>query len=203
MAYDRLVVTSFRGPLDLLFCVLWASVCGFLRMTSFIGWRWCWGIGLVGVVADGHSQTIRLTGPLPLRSRRSFFLAHSFTLSAAWWLFSIPAASNFAGGGCRSMIIWKLCRWTVTLMEAESGSTIVRLSLSLSLASLAPGLSRALQLFISVIFLMVAHRFRAEGPRAPVDSTMKGRNSYLSLSRSQYLALLLVSRNSAVWPGPP
>ena len=132
------------------------------------------GRHLVRVVTGGHSHSIRLTGPLPLKSRRNFFLAHSLTLTAAWWHFSIPAASNFAGGGCRSMIIWALCRWTITLMEAGSGSTIVRLSLSLSLASLASRFSRALQLFIVVIFLMVAHKFKAEGPRAPVDSRIKG-----------------------------
>ena len=53
-----------------------------------------------------------------------------------------------------------------------------------------------------MIFLMVAHRFKAEGPRAPVDSTMKGWNSYLSLSKSQYLFLFFVSLYLAVWPGP-
>ena len=114
----------------------------------------------------------------------------------------MPAASSFAGGGCLSIIIWALCRWTMTLIEAGRGSAVVRLSLALSPASLASGFGWALQLFIVVIFLMVAHRFNADGPKAPVDSRMKGWNSYLSLSKSQYLALFLVSACLAVWPGP-
>ena len=62
----------------------------------------------------------------------------------------------------------------MTLMEAARGSTVVWLSLTLSPVSLASEFPLATQLFIVVIFLMVAHRFKADGPKAPVDSRIKG-----------------------------
>ena len=121
-------------------CVMCASKGGVLWAVFIV--PWFWDVGPAMVVSCEHSHSIRLTGPLLIASRRSLCLAHSLTLTAAWWHFSIPAESKFAGGGNRSLIIWALCRWTITLMEAGSGSVCVRLSFSQSLAlpaSLASG----------------------------------------------------------------
>ena len=43
----------------------------------------------------------------------------------------------------------------------------------------------------------------AEGPNVPVVSRVNGKNSYVAVSRSRYLAIFLASMCLAVLPGPP
>ena len=120
------------------------------------------GVG-VGAGGDiGHSHAIRLTGPrLHLLI---FFVAHFFSRCAVSWHFAIPEASMLEGGGCLSMIMRALCRWTVTLIEASKGSTRVRL------ISWGFGFERLAQDFMALISQMVLHRSSAAGPKAPVLS---------------------------------
>ena len=67
--------------LGLFFCVLLASVSRMLWAFLLVGW--CWGVGMAGIVTVGHSHSIRLIGPLPVRWSRGFFFAHFLTLTAA------------------------------------------------------------------------------------------------------------------------